>query len=208
MSVKQRVGLDLDGVVYDWVSAANNALLEGQGIADLEPHTSWGHLDQQLVDRYGKKSAELLLKWLWSDGIYLMFSTANVPYAGAGDFMRELAAKYELVVITSRPRNAAALTYGWLALHKVNAAEVHVLGHNAKKSEICCDAYIEDRDVNVQDLIYNTPSHVYCPRRDWNSVAFTPDDAEVGFLYRHEENGHITRYDAYEEVLRGLEGPA
>lgn len=192
-----RVGLDLDGVCYDWVSAANRALEIGKGLAGLEPHLYWGHLDDQVKERLGVDGASQALRWLWTEGVSEMFG-ADHAYPGAPSFMRELARHHELVVITSRPRTAAHLTLRFLARHKVNAAEVHVIGSGKSKADIDeCAVYVEDRDQNVKDLCRNTAGFVLCPNRAWNQDAF--DDG--GMLSHYERIGSVVRYNDFSEAL-------
>lgn len=195
-----RVGLDLDGVCYEWDAAANAALAAAfPRLAGLRPHEYWGHLDDQVGELVGAAEKSGVLRWLWTEGVSEMFGAGHA-YPGAPSFMRALARDHELVVITSRPRTAAHLTLRFLARHRVNAAEVHVIGSGKEKSQVpACDAYVEDRDKNVDDLVLNTMGHVFVPRRPWNAAAFEPGGSLAGF-----EGDYITRYNEFSEVLTGL----
>lgn len=180
-----KVGLDLDGVVYWFTKAANEAIMT-RGYPDIGEWQGWNHGKEFVTDEDWR--------WLWNQGTSIVFRADGPAYQGAQGFMRRLALEHELIICTHRPKRVAPATYAWIAATRCQAGEVHVLDHNIPKSTVwdVCDVCIDDKPETCDDLLGNTGAHVFCPRRDWNRDYEQPYGA-VGASRFHW-------YDDYKEV--------
>ena len=167
MSHKLRLGLDIDGCVYDWFGAyrflANHHLKAG-----LPPV-------EQIWDGT-RTDADFLTveqqEWMWTHGVEFGLFRYGHIIKGAVEALREISAFMDIVVITHRPtswhievseearRKGIKDTIAWLNLlaEDVRFVETHILEKSRPKSSIVCDAYLDDGIPVMEDLKANTPS--------------------------------------------------
>jgi uncharacterized HAD superfamily protein len=161
LSHKLRLGLDLDGVIYRFTDTANYLILAHHGVK-LGEWTTWDYPEQNVTKE--------VWDWLWTKAItdHGLFRYGSL-YKGTREFLTEIGAFANIVVITSRPSAAVSDTLEWLAYQKLPTSEVHILGEQKKSSvQPECDVYIDDAIHNCQDLIENTNGLVIMPDRPWN----------------------------------------
>lgn len=175
-----KIGIDIDGVLFDWAGAANQAAMDKFGIPDPGPHVTWGHLKDTVT---GKQWA-----WLWSaEGSDVVFSQINSCYSDAVCAVNDiLAAGHKVHFVTHRdPRHTASHTafflrrhFGrrpWAGLHLVQRA-------TAKRTLGRFDAFVDDKPETVYDFLWNTEAHVFAPVRPWNAEELG-DVTDAGFTH-------------------------
>jgi hypothetical protein len=197
----------MDGCAYPFDRCTREALKAQFGYENLVHGRYWDHIRYQIEPEHWR--------WVWREGIGKVFNTtAYVP--GAPSVMRKLAAHHELVIITNRPKVTAPYTYNWLAHHRVQALEVHVLGPGVKKSDVkpVCDVYIEDKPSVVDELLLlvKPRPHVFMPARPWNvghkagmayddGTGLNPDGLKPYANERAAMTKKLHRYNNPKEVL-------
>lgn len=163
-----RIGIDIDGVLFDWPGAANYAAVEKFGIPHPGPHVTWEHLKDRLTDAQWR--------WLWSDeGSDRVFGRIELRYPDAVTAVNAIlkAGHHEVHFVTHRdPRRTGLLTahflgyyfgcHPWAGLHIVQ-------GGTAKRSLGRFDVFVDDKPETVYDFLWNTDAHVFSPVRPWNA---------------------------------------
>jgi uncharacterized HAD superfamily protein len=140
-----RLGIDMDGVVYDWEGTAR-FLLKWHHNYDLPVSCRWDFIKDNIENNDWQ--------WLWSAGVkkYGLFRHGDC-YRGTFEALRELdKAGHDIVIITKRPKEAAKDTLAWLAFHEVPAREVHIIGPDGHKGSITCDVYVDDSPKVAMEL--------------------------------------------------------
>jgi len=178
-----RIGLDLDGVCYNFERRARQVLEQHRGVSF--PHggsRDWNWIrDRVPSDDWA---------WMWKQ-ISLLFEDESSWYPGAPSVMRQLCEENDVVVITSRPTRARGATKRALNHIGVVPAELHVLSYGVPKTTVPhCDVYVDDMPGNITGFLTWTTASVLVPRRHWNT------DMEItGWEDR------VRRYDNLKEVL-------
>lgn len=159
---RPRIGVDLDGTVYDFGTIAAYLLEKFRGLPPLQPPTRWN-----LRECWPMTDDDW--KWLWTSGIdYHGLYRYGPLYVGAPHVLKCLAFIGDLVIITNRPNSARQDTLDWLSYMHVPSSEAHILGYGKPKSSVPCDLYIEDAPHNIRELLDNTAATIVVPRRDYN----------------------------------------
>jgi uncharacterized HAD superfamily protein len=165
------IGLDLDGVCYDFDSIARYMLREwilsqGREVPErlLYPSTHWDSIRECVTedDWY----------WLWTSGVAAgLFRYGNVV-SGAVAGAQELAQLGQVVAITVRPVEAVHDTIVWLAtmLDKAPLSGVLIHSHGQAKSQVVPtpSVYVDDAVHNALDVIENTDAPVILFDQPWN----------------------------------------
>lgn len=139
---KLRVAVDIDGVLYDFISEMCFLLREHRGMnIRREDITTW-----QTADKIGEKD----WKWLWQQRE--LFQDGNLV-SGAKRGYELLKKIADAPIVTSRPERVIADTYLWLALHRFPCQELHILGGDQRKSEVPWDVIIDDKDEHILDAV-------------------------------------------------------
>ncbi|MGH4015840.1 MAG: 5' nucleotidase, NT5C type [Pseudonocardiaceae bacterium] len=160
-----RIGVDLDGVVADfvsgWVQRYNAEFgtrlracdaVEWHAAVRLTHFTSTGEF------------------WRWARhagrGGRSLFR--DLPrYPGAVEGLRGLQRLAHVVIITTKPQWAVADTLAWLGDLDLPLREVHVTGD---KTAVECQVYVEDSPEQLAALRRHRPDAVVCRWiRPWNS---------------------------------------
>ncbi len=172
-----RIGLDIDGVMYQWDKTARYMLrdvLPGSPYKDVMKQESKGW--DWIKDNVSPEHWE----WLWTEGVRLGLFRYGHLYPGTIQAVRRLAEIGEVVLITHRPKQAVTDTLAWLGLLNLPISGLHLLTAMEPKSSVrpACDIYLDDKPENVMDLsglltrwedgklIYS--GGVYLMRRPWN----------------------------------------
>ncbi len=158
-----RLGIDLDGVVADFLSGWMERYNEDFG-ADLKPEmvTGWNAF---VPLTHFETSAEF---WAWArggegPGIFRYLPT----YPGAIETLRHLSRNHRIVIITTKPRWANAETFAWIADNEIPTREVHITG---RKWEVECDVYLDDGPHNLDALVVERSDRTICRFvRPWNA---------------------------------------
>ena len=177
-----RVGLDLDGVCYDFDGAYRFLIEEHFGIAIPRPSTEWDFASKWLREN---GHSEEVWKWLWNQGVHHGLFRHGHVLKGAVRAAHALdRAGHEVVVLTSRPKTARADTLMWLGFHNFPVGEFHLLPHQPKSAvRPHCDVYIDDSAANAADLIRNTNATVLLWDRPWNQNTRLPMNERLEIVY-------------------------
>lgn len=139
MTRRRRIGVDVDGVLADHVTALIPRVRAKYGIElRWEEATQWrlplGDSD------IGVEFVEAMTDLEWVAGI--------PAYPDAAGAIRELASLAEVVIVTARPRTAADTTINWLNRHGLPFDEF-VCGHRVDKNRQGLDLLIDDYLGNI-----------------------------------------------------------
>lgn len=164
MSTK-RIGVDIDGVMYQWSKTARYMLREilpnspyKHGPLETES-TSWDYIQQNVSKEHWN--------WLWDEGVKLGLFRHGHLYPGTIKAIRELADLGDVIVCTARPKQAVEDTAAWLAYQRLPVHGLHILGKEPKSSIPVCDVWIDDKPSNCLDLL-TTGATVCLMDREWN----------------------------------------
>lgn len=170
-----KIGLDLDGVCYEWEKTARYMLrrriLDRGDVCPgplLVESQHWDWIQQHVSANDWK--------WLWSEGVEQGLFRYGHVVKGAIEGTTALANLGEVFVVTARPREAYGDTLAWLAFmfDKVPIAGVHF---TPAKINAGADLYIDDHVENVQTLLAHGKACVLFDR-EWNrraNLSTTPD---------------------------------
>lgn len=159
-----RIGVDLDGVVYDWQGAfvylANKHLDAGLN-TNLSWWKGWNAPDEHLTVEEQD--------WLWTVGIDLGLFRYGHHLKGSVDGLREIAEIGELHVVTHRPRAALQDTLRFISNLPDVFSGVHFLTNAEPKSSVGLDVYLDDGphvigevlDAGAKGVVFDQP---------WNRV--------------------------------------
>lgn len=168
-----RIGIDLDGVAYQWTKTARYMLRE---ILPNSPYTKDGPLGTECTewDYIKHNIAPEHNKWLWKEGVKLGLFRHGHLFPGTIKALRKLNELGRLVAITQRPEAAAEDTFAWINFHRLPFREVHVLHGGSKTVVQPCDFFIDDRPENCIELAEAWPQcRVFIPDRPWNTMFYS-----------------------------------
>ena len=142
----KRIGLDLDGVCYNYSATACMLLNHYKGYnLDWTQTDSWDWLKSQVSNNDWQ--------WLWSQGVKEgLFRYGNI-IKGAAEGVKELAKMGKIAVVTSRPDSARLVTLDWLSFMEFPISELHIMGHGQNKSTTKVDVAIDDAPHVAEDYI-------------------------------------------------------
>lgn len=163
-----RIGIDIDGVCYQWTKTARYMLRE---VLPNSPYPKDGPLGQECTewDYIKHNISREHNRWLWNEGIRLGLFRHGHLFPGTIKALRKLATMGRLVAITQRPERAAEDTYAWINFHRLPFQEVHILQGESKTGVARCDAYIDDKPENCMELAQAFPkAKIVIPDRPWN----------------------------------------
>lgn len=165
-----RIGLDIDGVLYEWERTARYMLREVLPDSPYkadgplgQPSTHWNYIKQHVAPEH--------FKWLWNEGVELGLFRYGHLHKGAVQAVRFLSTIADVSLITSRPRSAMDDTMTWLAHLRLPITGISTPGPKQPKSSVKpeCDVYLDDKPENCEDLAANTKARgVFLLDRPWN----------------------------------------
>lgn len=160
------IGLDIDGCIYPWTLAANEAVAERYGLEGLTEHTHWDYLKDRLDDEGWK--------WLWSpDAASEVFGRMDMIYEGAQEVIQALCDEHEVHFVTHRnPARCGALTAIYLAHYFKGYKGVHILDNSVSKVGVLkFDVFIDDKHETIcefQGAWDGVAPLILAPARPWN----------------------------------------
>jgi 5'(3')-deoxyribonucleotidase len=168
-----KIGLDLDGVCYQWEKTARYMLRQrivGRGDVCPGPllveSLHWDHIQENVEKRDWE--------WLWDEGVKQGLFRYGHVVSGSIEGTTQLAALGDVFIVTARPKAAYGDTLAWLAFmfDKVPIAGVHF---TSDKLSANADIYVDDHLDNVQSLLGNNKACVLFDRA-WNRRQVLMDD--------------------------------
>ncbi len=156
-----RIGLDVDGVLYQFSKTAQYMIARREGYETRE-ELGW---DDTTWDCHRPPS-----DWHWvlsSPQAEKVFRHGHL-FRGAIEFVDDLAELGDVIIITKRPRAAIQTTLDWLSFNRFPITEVCVLGSDRLKSAVPADVYIDDSLENIDELAKHTWSDIVLIDRPWN----------------------------------------
>lgn len=171
---KLRIGIDVDGCVYPWTRAVNEALTERFGITGLGEHTHWDYLQETITKQQWD--------WAWSsEAAEVIFGRLDLIFPGAREAVNGLCAEHEVHFVTHRhPRRVAGITGRWLNYHFRNYAGVHVIHNRCEKQTLGhWDVFIDDKVSTVEAFLEHTDALILAPRRSYNQELTTRGQLRV-----------------------------
>lgn len=152
------IGLDLDGVVYDYHTVTYNHLVKERNLT-LKPAEFWGNGESI----YSEKVWYNLLR------IPILYEKAPINDDDL-DVLNYLSRSFNLVYITNRPREVEFVTRWWMKENKIPQTSNLYFVTGSKVPLILknqCEYFIDDRLSIVKELEnYTNPILV---RKDWHS---------------------------------------
>jgi uncharacterized HAD superfamily protein len=162
-----RIGVDLDGVLYEWEKTARYMLRE---VLPNSPYPKDGPLGQTSADwNYIENNVDPEhWGWLWTEGVGLGLFRHGHMFPGTIKYMRMLADLGEVIIITHRPKAAVPDTLAWLGYQQLPLSGIHILTNEEPKSGVKVDYFIDDKVENCLDVYQNTGATVFLMNRPWN----------------------------------------
>jgi 5'(3')-deoxyribonucleotidase len=142
-----RIGLDLDGVVYDFQGTFRYLMETHRGVVFPGETDSWWSTWHS-VNEFTEKADR---DWAWTEGVedHGLFRHGNVV-RGAPDGVRELSKLGEVIVVTHRPATAARDTFAFIVGQGLPIDGVLVT--REPKSSFDLDVYIDDGPHVLEEL--------------------------------------------------------
>jgi 5'(3')-deoxyribonucleotidase len=175
------IGLDLDGVVYQWSKTARYMIrrrIEDRG-ETVPPEL---YQESQDWDWIRTHSPGQDWKWLWTEGTKAGAYRYGHVVSGAIEGVQELTKIGDVIVITARPRDAVNDTLAWLGtfFDKSPLAGVVIQSDGQKKSEAVpgLNVMIDDGPHNIMDILENTKADAILFSQPWNQN-WSPERTEL-----------------------------
>lgn len=170
---KPLFGVDIDGVIYDFIGAACSVLRQMGHTVHYEDVTHWHALNELVGDR--------AMDRLWSTkALRRELFRGGPAHLDAVKAVRRLEQVVDLCFITHRPLDCADVTMAWLAEQKLHPRALHFASGMDKGAVAACIGYVDDRTDNAHQIA--TAPHapkVFVPARPWN----TDVDLELAELF-------------------------
>jgi uncharacterized HAD superfamily protein len=153
-----RVGLDLDGVLYNWERTIRE-MIEARFSIRLRESTGYDYIKEGVP-------AE---SWasLWQEPALQEMFTSGFSYYDGLFAARKIQETDDLVILTRRPREARRYTHSWLMHRLIHPMEVIHFTDGRPKSSVYCDLYVDDSGHEVEELA-SAGRTVLIPDRTWN----------------------------------------
>jgi uncharacterized HAD superfamily protein len=178
-----RIGLDIDGVMYQWERTARYMLRE---VLPDSPYGKSGPLGrtQQSWNFIQEGVSREHWNWLWTEGVKLGLFRHSHLYPGTIQAVRQLAEIGDVVCITHRPKQAVHDTLAWLSYQNLPLAGLHILTSQEPKSTVrpMCDVYLDDKPENIDDLLNKTKARVALRVQQWNHN-YNRRHPRLGYVY-------------------------
>lgn len=173
---EMKIGLDLDGVIYQFSKTAQYMLARKKGLMCREDlkwdYTLWDH-------GLSKEDWDWVLSPPQADKVFRY----GHLFSGAIEFVHELSLLGSVIIITKRPFYGVQATLDFLAYMKFPLTALHIIDEQVRKSSIPCDAYIDDSPINALDYYKETKSLVILIDRPWNSTDKLPSSIKRVFFF-------------------------
>lgn len=167
-----KLGIDIDGVVYDWEKTAR-FLLGWRFGYDIPQSTEWDSIEKAVKKDHWQ--------WLWSAGVnkYGLFRHGDLIPGAIEAIVKLHHAGHEINFITATPTKAGEKEseaiqdrqdWAWFHFSKRLGANGYKLFFEKVKSKVDCDLYLDDKVENLKELTQAGKTAV-CFDRGWNDVA-------------------------------------
>lgn len=171
---RPRIGVDLDGCLYEWDKTARYMLRNIRKVSSAYHN----RLKKESIhwDYIQSNCSKQDWDWLWKEGVELGLFRYGHLVTGAIEALRELSEVADLVVITHRPKSVTQDTLDWLSFNKLPFSEVHMLSNKENKNSVACDFYIDDSLAVMNQLVHGRTAFdreykIILMDRAWNSGA-------------------------------------
>jgi uncharacterized HAD superfamily protein len=179
---KPLLGVDLDGCLYDFDSAARAVLRLHGCKVDAHVSTYWDSLKDEV--------GPVAWRWMWeNEHARRDIFRSGPPYQDGIKGVRQLEQIVDIAIITHRPLDVADITLSWLGERKLHPRAVHHAAGMDKSTVAECIAYVEDRGDNAVEIAAAMGGPVFVPRRAWNEGL-----EEVEGLRYFERWGEVTKW--------------
>lgn len=136
---KERVLIDVDGVLRDYVSSLNAVYLREFPDHTIKPVTDWA------LEHFYPIGKEI---YQFMDGQFAREILENAPaYPGEIDALRQFENDFEIVIVTAQPPAHRYPTMVWLGKNDVPANEIHI---EHEKQRVPGLALLDDFTVNLE----------------------------------------------------------
>lgn len=163
------VGVDLDGVMYDFDGIATYLLERHANIPVAKDSDEYSFHQLRYPDAWG---------WLLGEGAekHGLYRHGNL-IRGALDGLHDLLSITRVTFVTKRKetRRIRKDTVEWLAFHSL-PSEVVFVNHGRSKLIAGCDIYIDDSPTVIEDLKKNRHPYVMYSH-PWNDNVLVPEDS-------------------------------
>ena len=155
-----RIGLDCDGILYDWESRAREMLYREFGV-NLPISSEWNSIQNAISTEQWN--------WLWGDKVTSLFRY-GAPYYGSDAAVEKLREMGDVVIITSIPKIAITYRLDWFHNNGFYFDEFRVVNGMKDKSKVVplCDVYIDDSPEVADDILEHTDAKMILWNRPWN----------------------------------------
>ena len=157
---KPLLAVDIDGVLYDFISATCSLLRQDGYVVSYDDITHW-HALESIVGKAANAK-------LWEGDTRRELFRAGPAHLDSVAACRRMAQYVDLAIITHRPLDCADITMRWLADHHIHPRELHFAAGRDKGTIADCIGYIDDRGDNAIEIAETTGRRVWVPRRPWN----------------------------------------
>ena len=155
-----RLGIDVDGVLADWDFKARELLRREFGML-LNESRHWDDIERQI--------GPLKWTWLWEEGIKKGLFLSPPQYPENVRELKDAAKRHDIVLITKVPWEAREDRLHWLKEKEIPFKQLEMLDKGSNKGDIKCDAYLDDYEVNVEEIAKKQiQAHVCLLDRPWN----------------------------------------
>jgi 5'(3')-deoxyribonucleotidase len=155
-AVRERVLIDLDGVVRDFVTSLVNVYQREHPDHIVKPVIS-----RKLEDFF--PLGENIYKFL-EDGFIREVMEEAPAYPGALDALHKWQNDFDIVIVTAQPAAIKASTYIWIGKNNLATSEVHI---TYNKADIDGIALLDDFPENLQEFS-DTGRLAVCLDQPWN----------------------------------------
>jgi uncharacterized HAD superfamily protein len=164
------IGIDIDGTLYNWTAAANQAVMAQFGCDDPGEHEHWDHLKAFL-------GGDERWHWIWSrEAAPYVFGADAMEYPGCVSVVNDLCREHDIHFVTHRnPAKTGAITARWLDARFENYKGIHVLDNTVKKHEVLAfDIFIDDKAETIEEFCGTPFVLPVMPVRLWNAHVDDP----------------------------------
>lgn len=173
------IGCDVDGCVFPFTLAVNQALEEEFGIEGLVDHPHWDYLQTVITPEQWR--------WVWTaeEAASLVFGRMDLIYEGAADAVNALCKDHEVHFVTHRhPKRLTSITGEWLSQHFTGYSGVFTLDNSiAKHTLYDWDLFIDDKPQTIAEF-QEANMRIQFPTRPWNSEILGGFDSWEELLIR------------------------
>jgi uncharacterized HAD superfamily protein len=177
------IGIDIDGTVYPWTRAANEAVM-GRFPETEDPgeHQAWDYLKSVL-------GSDERWRWLWSpEAAERVFGRLDLIFEHAADTINALAKEHDVHFVTHRnPEKTGVATAMWIREHFSGYKGIHVLDNSVRKCDVLnWDVFVDDKVETIHEFCVETMvSPLLMPTRPWND---------------HYKSDFVSRFTDWREV--------